>query len=538
MRAQSAFFVVALSATVALGQVTLPPSTRRPEAPKPVEPPAPQVVPPTPKSGDPSQVPANFPGSLQPVVGATPLSDEALTVETAGLSMNLPLGSVVVQSSNTEGTVHRIVAEDQSWSIEVQVRRSARADATVHDTAELISRNIEQLAPVVTPGRGDIKARLESNVELLQRLTQFTIAGCPEPGERLYFAVPGSGSRRIMGYTILKPMPATFVIFEFACDDSKFEKARAAYELCVATARFEDPTRLIEARAAALTAGTEFLAQLSEEKLARLGDDTERWYRWSRPSLAAGAAAGGDGTEIGYRIQKVSKGRRSDIGAEGGSGRDNPSGLVVTTQVRVLQRGAGGGKVSSVIDSDTKAFTSFDRKDEAWVTTTILRDLKTPGAAAKPSVYSETGVRSGNSMSIVSRAPGKGDSVVSPVLRSTQYVTVGESQFLGSLLVLDNSAAGAAAGNGGGAPIELGFYAYRADTGTVSLRREAVGRDPSRANAWTVRSRQRDEKAATVNVYRDDGTLVRSELVDGSTWEPIEPEALLKIWKSKNLPVK
>lgn len=537
MRVQIALVAVALCATVALGQVTLPPSARRPEAPKPVEPSVPQVVPPTPSSGREAQAPPNFPGTLQPVIGTTPLSDEALTVETAGLSMNLPLGSVVVQSSNTEGTVHRIVAEDQSWSIEVQVRRSARAEATVHDTAELISRNIEQLAPVVTPGRGDIKARLESNVELLQRLTQFVIVGCPEPGERLYFAVPGTGSRRIMGYTILKPMPATFVVFEFACEESKFEKARAAYELCVATARFEDPTKLIAARATALTAGTEFLAHLSEEKLARLGDDTERWYRWSKPALAAGGAAGGDGTEIGYRVLKVSKGRRSDIGAEGGSGRDNPAGLVVTTQVRVLQRGAGGGKVSSVIDSDTKAFTSFDRKDEAWVTTTIVRDLKTPGATAKPSVYSETGVRSGNSMSIVSRAPGKGDSVVSPVLRSTQYVTVAESQILGSLLVLDCGAA-AATGDEGGAVAEFGFYAYRADTGTVSLRREAVGRDPTRANAWTVRSRQRDEKAATVNVYRDDGTLVRSELIDGSTWEPIEPEALLKIWKSKNLPVK
>jgi hypothetical protein len=140
------------------------------------------------------------------------------------------------------------------------------------------------------------------------------------------------------------------------------------------------------------------------------------------------------------------------------------------------------------------------------------------------------------SMSIVNRAPGKADSVVQPTLRSTQYVSTGEVPMLGSLLVLD--AAAKAKASSETAPVELGFYAYRADTGTISLRRETVGRDLKRANAWTVRSRQRDEKTVTLSVFRDDGTLVRSELPDGSVWEPIEPEALLKLWKSKNLPVK
>jgi hypothetical protein len=467
------------------------------------------------------------------------LSDETLSIEIAGLTMSLPKGSVVVQGANNEGTVHSIVAEDQSWRIEVQVHRTSRAEATVHDTADLVSRNVEQLAPVVTPGRGDIKPRLESSVELLQRLTRFTIAGCPTPGERLYFSVPGAAStgKRMMGYTILKPMPTTFVIFELSCDEAKFEKARAAYELSIATAKFEDPSKIIAARGATLAAGTEFLSQLSEDKLARVGDGVERWFRWSKPSLAGATGGDRDGTEIGYRVQTVTKGRRSDIGAEGGGGRDNPAGLIVSTQVRILQRGPGGtaGKVNTIIDSDTKAFTSFDRKDEAWLTTTAVRDLKA-AAGVKPTLYSETGVRSGNSMSIVSRAPGKPDSVVQPTLRATQYVSVGESQLLGNLLVLDGgSAGGAAAGTAGG---EFGFYAYRADTGMVSFRREAVGRDATRANAWTVRSRQRDEKVTTLSVYRDDGTLVRSELVDGSVWEPIEPDALLKLWKSKNLPVK
>lgn len=534
MRVHAALFASTICASFALGQVTLPNNTRRPEPPKPADPVPAPTMPPTPaanpKGG--ADEPANFPGTLQPIVGSTPLSDEVLTVETAGLTMNLPLGSVMVQGANTEGTVYSIVAEDQSWRIEVQVHRTSKADATVHDTAALVTQNVEQLAPVVTPGRGEIKPRLESSVELLQRLTHFTIAGCPTPGERLYFSVPATGSKRMMGYTILKPMPTTFVIFELSCDESKFEKARAAYELSIATARFEDPSKVIAARAATLTAGTEFLSQLTEEKLAKLADDTERWFRWSRP---AGAAGAGDreASEIGYRIQRVSKGRRSDIGAEGGGGRDNPAGLVVVTQIRLLQRGAGGGKVNAVIDSDTKAFTSFDRKDEAWVTTTVVRDQKTPGA--KPAVYSETGVRSGNSMSIVTRAPGKGDAVVSPTIKSTQYVSVGESSLLGNLLVLDGATAGTAAGGSGG---EFGFYAYRADTGTISLRRETVARDATRANAWTVRSRARDEKTSTLGVYRDDGTLVRSELVDGSVWEPIEPDALLKLWKSKNLPVK
>lgn len=539
MRAAKYLFIAGFCANLALGQVSLP-GTRRPEPSKPTEPP---TATPSPAGAPPAQPnptkpdPVNFPGTLQPITATTPLSDELLTIENAGLTMSLPAGSVLVQGANTDGTVYRVMAEDQSWAIEVQVRQTSNANATVHDTAELVARNVEQLAPTVRPGRGEIAPKIDSSVQLLQRLTQFSIAGCPGQGERLYFAVPTSGeSRRVMGYTILKPMPTTFVIFELSCDEKSFDKARAAYEVSTATAKFEDPTKIIAARAAALTAGTEFLNQVSEEKLARLGDGTERWFRWYKPAAAGAEAAGGidrDATEIGYRVVKVSKGRRSDIGAEGGGGRDNPAGLVVNTQVRLLQRGmAGAGKLSGLIDSDTKAFTSFDRRDEAWVTNTRARDLK--DTASKPRDFSETGVRSGNSMSIVARAPGQADSVVQPTLRSAQYVSVGETPLLGSLLVLD---AISHSGNATAA-VDLGFYAYRADTGTVSLRRETVARDPQRANAWTVRSRQRDEKATTLSIYREDGTLVRTELPDGSVWEPIEPETLLKLWRSKNLPIK
>ncbi|HYD00354.1 MAG TPA: hypothetical protein VEB22_03940 [Phycisphaerales bacterium] len=536
MRFPTAVVTSLFCATFALGQI-IPPGSRRPDPVKPTDPAVSPGIPPTSPTVAPAPkapIPENFPGKLPPLVATSKLSEDLLTVEIAGLTMSLPEKSIVVQGANTEGSVYRIVDEAQNWAIEVQVHRTSNAEATVHDTAALVRRNVEQLAPVVTPGRGEIQPRLESGVELLQRLTQFTIAGCGASGERLYFAVPGAGSRRVLGYTILKPMPTTFVIFELSCDESKFEKARAAYELSIATAKFEDPSRVIQARAEALTAGTEFLAELSDEKLARLGDGNERWFRWSKP---AGAAAGGDreAMEVGYRVQRVTKGRRSDIGAEGGGGRDNPSGLIVSTQVRLLQR-VGGSKVSSIIDSDTKAFTSYDRKDEAWVTTTIVRDLKKPDT--KPAVFTETGVRSGNSMSIVTRQPGQPDSVVQPTLRNTQYVSVGEAPLLGSLLVLDAISIGSAAEGGKTPGGEFGFYAYRADTGTVSLRRETVARDAARANAWTVRSRQRDEKASTLSVYRDDGTLVRSELVDGSVWEPIEPEALLKLWKGKNLPLK
>ncbi|MFT3686045.1 MAG: hypothetical protein QM783_14175 [Phycisphaerales bacterium] len=528
MNASPIMLALALCAGIAQAQVTLP-GSRQPAAPKPAEAPAPPTVDPTP--GTPTKViPPNFPGDLAPVVGTTKLSDEQLAIEYAGMTMSLPMGAVTLQGANTDGTVYRILAEDRTWTIEVQVRQTSNADSTVHDAADLVMKNVESLAPTLRPGKGDLAPQSGSSVQLLQRLTQFSIAGCPSSGERLYYSAPGVGSRQMMGYTILKPMPTTFVIFQLTCDESNFAKAREAFEVSIATAKFEDPSKAIAARAASLTAGTEFLSHINEAALTRFADDNEHWMRRYAPN-----AGGSEGTEIGYRIVKVSKGRRSDIGAEGSGGRDNPGGLVVTTQVRLLQRGAGiSGKIVGQIDSETKAFSSFDRKDEAWVTTTISRDLKTPGA--KPVTYSETGVRSGSSMSIVSRAPGKTDSAVQPTLRSTQYVSAAELPLLGSMLVVD--AAAKAKAEAEAAPVELGFYAYRADAGTISLRRETVGRDVKRANAWTVKSRQRDEKSVTTSVFRDDGTLVRAELPDGSVWEPIEPEALLKLWKSKNLPVK
>lgn len=343
----------------------------------------------------------------------------------------------------------------------------------------------------------------------------------------MYLALPAQGKgQQIRGYTVFKPLPSTFVVYELVAPDEYFETARSQYELATATTVFSDPAAAVAARAKMIAAGQDFLNTLTEERLASLADGEEKMYRLYAPSPAGSAK---DGTEVGYRTIKVWKGRRSEVSSDSlGNGRDNPEGLLVRTQGRILDRlgaSGAGGKGMRIIDTETTAFLSFDRKEEAWITKTAIRDEKNP--SGKPSVASEMGARNGRSMNIVQRLPGKADTVIQPLLQGTNYISQAEVQLLGTLLATSKTEG------------EFGFYAYRPEITTISLRRDMVKRDPANAGALTITTRVRDNKPGPTSIYREDGSLVRTELPppDGTIWEPSDAETLIRLWRSKGLPV-
>ena len=44
-------------------------------------------------------------------------------------------------------------------------------------------------------------------------------------------------------------------------------------------------------------------------------------------------------------------------------------------------------------------------------------------------------------------------------------------------------------------------------------------------------------EVSVISLFNDQGDLIRTELSDGSIWEPIDPKALVRLWRDKNLPL-
>ena len=446
---------------------------------------------------------------LPPTLVATNLSREQLRIETVGLSMSVPEGSVVVQASTGDGTLSfNVVPGENEWAMAVSTRRTKSDQTSVQQMAEGITKQMLALAPLL-----DAKTRemTYSRVEVLHRDMDFRVAGCATPGARLYFAIPNeNGPRGIKGYTVFKPLPGLFVLFELSTAEPQFDKARAAYELAVATAAFVDPTVALKARADALANGLAFAGQLDVSALQRALPEGQQAFRLYQP----GTPPQPD-TEKGYRIITYERGKRSDLGRDVAmsSTRDDPEGIIMTIQARIL---APNGMV---IDSESNAFSAYDRSSEAWVSRTSVREKD--AARKQPQVFTETGVRQGKSLSVFTRQPGKPDRSAQHELQGREYLSQVEVQLLPMLL--DRASAEG----------ELGFYAYRSDTGTVSLRRERV---QGQKDGSKITTTLRDSEETQTTLVRDSSRYVRTELPDGSLWEPIEPEALLRLWRSKSLP--
>jgi hypothetical protein len=463
---------------------------------------------------------------LPPLPGGTELSKETLSIETLGFSMSLPTGTLLRRATaGPDGELFEIIPTTRSWVMSVQPRVTKSPDSTVTDAAELIAQQTLAQRPLLDPKSGEMTHSL---VQLLHKELDLRIPGSTTPGARLYFSLPADQSARkdaprvIKGFTIFKPLPTHFLIYELTTTEEHFASARAAYEVSIATSAFTDPSRAIQGRASAMAAGLAFIQSLDEVALTSALPSEPLTFRLWRPSL---------GEEVGYRVVTFRTGRRSDLPSTGGGTltRDNPTGVLVNIRGRVLQRNPSdqGAKIIPV-DTQTNAFASFDRSSEAWVTVTAVRNPARPNA--KPSVATEIGARSGRSLSIVTRLPAEPEQTIQHTLQGEQYLSLPEVQLLPQLLARHQAT------NPGALEGELGFYAYRSDTSSVSLRRESIARDTKVPSLLTITSRMRDGQETTRHIVAE-GLLIKSELPDGLVWEAVDSAELLGIWKAKGLPV-
>ncbi len=175
-----------------------------------------------------------------------------------------------------------------------------------------------------------------------------------------------------------------------------------------------------------------------------------------------------------------------------------------------------------VIDSESLCFLRPDRESEAWATRMQIKD------GAKETGWTETGAREGDDIKVSIDVPAS-----SPVIKQWRRPSAGYlSQVEGFLLPRLLARAGA-----GGV---LQFYQYQPGVTDVRIRRDELAAQPGLSDkdpgGWILRTRRDPDAPEDVSLLDKSGRLLRRTLSGGVVMEPIERDALEKLWKSKGLP--
>lgn len=472
-----------------------------------------------------AQSPAEQPGVVR-------FAEEPFRLDSVGLTMLLPDGSTAQATQVGAKTNVQITPPDGSWLISIQTPRTGAPETTAPQALDEIVTGVMK-----EQGESYVKDQSDPNRprgvlvgyrgEVL--IPRHTVIINEQACERAYLKLPGSGSDGpvVRGFTVFKTTPTQFVIFELLVPEAGFARAKGVYQTVVGTAKFEDPTQIGAARTAAITLGIKLMQRIDETAMREIIEARpERWERCYRPSVTG---ADSDATELGYRRTRLSVGTRAALDPKGdpdAAGSRQP-GFVAQIDARYLDRARlTNGQLTEgrIIDSASVFYSSFDRTDEAWTVRMAVR-TGTPAGRSTPKVYAEMGGRSGKSLYVSIAAPGEQGRDVRPVFQGDGYISRLESLVLPNLLLRERI------------PGEYGFYIYQSDAETIRLRRDTLEQPSDRPGMWVLTTRFTEDKKSQTAVFNEKGDVVRTELADGSVWEPISLSRLVQLWKAKGLPM-
>ncbi|MCC6677478.1 MAG: hypothetical protein IT436_10070 [Phycisphaerales bacterium] len=437
------------------------------------------------------------------------MADDPFALDTVGMSIRLPVGARAETTSFGGQTSVQVIPPDSTWLIRIQTPRvpnktmSALEVATEAMNQLLASVSVEDQKGGVLGTFGQV-LKEPHEVNLSQKAARF------------YVWLPNSAksSAVVRGYTVFKTGPDQFCAFDLTTAEPEFGRVQGIYEATIATATFTDSIELSESRGKLVKAGLGLFKGLSDKEYRELiGDGAERWERLYRPSKTG---AVNDDEEIAYRRIRAWVGKRGDLDPERTKGTGTAADKRVGYLVQMDARGVDG---RTVIDSRAVYFMSPDRSEEAWVVRNALKEPK-----GEPLVSSEIGGRTGESVSVTTSTSATPSQTIRPLIQGQGYISGFESVMLPRLLTRAAT------------PGEYGFYAYQSKAGMIRLRRDVVEQPADRPGVWKITSKLGEDQKPQVAYYTAEGKLIRTELPDGSVWEPIELDRLVQIWRNKGLP--
>jgi len=449
----------------------------------------------------PAQVAAEAPGVR--------LAGAPLRVSSIGLTMHVPEGSTSQTSSFGTTIATQIILEDKIGIITVQGRSSTDTDLTPVQVGDGI---IEKA--LGTYGKTGAAGQIASSrARVLSRNSSLVVAD--QEMDRFYMELPPKADADpapVNGYTIAVPEPGRVVIFELLTSAKDFERARAIYETCIATATFAPAGDLAAKRAATVRAGVKLFEQLTPDDYRDVFETFgTRWERLYRP---ANTGAEVDAAEFGYRRMKAWVGRRGELNPDKDpakwSSTDQQPGYLLQIDARLLES-------TYVVDTQAVYFLSMNRSTEAW---TVRMGIRQDGQVNR---WTETGARTDHSMSVTTAHGSGAPTVVRPLVQGEGYISMIEAYMLPPLLVH------------AGVPADFAFYAYQSRDAAIRLRQDSLERVGD--STWKLTSRLNEDAPPQIAYLSTEGEPIRTELADGRIWEPTSYNRLVKLWRDKGLPL-
>lgn len=317
------------------------------------------------------------------------------------------------------------------------------------------------------------------------------------PGGRLgtvmYLPIISStGQNRVFGLGLVKIDPQTVVIFRMETAPDAFDRERARFEAMIHSMELMDPLELNRIRTAWINAGQRWHDGLERDNLKQ-AMHSEQWLR----------VLGPEERDVGYvRIRQ-----RLDtmLGLDG-------------LHIEIASRMVVG---ADSYDTESFFFESDDASVEVWSVKTAKRTLapqprlpSNVGPPQGPRVVTETGIRSGDTITVKREAPGSIDNLEWPT-PPTAYLSQVELHLLPALLPRNRQQ-------------EFAFYAYNTSDGRITLRTMQIY--PLPQGGYVVRERSAPGRAEQIATYDAQGRLVRRQLPNGTIMLPATADQMRIIW--------
>jgi hypothetical protein len=386
----------------------------------------------------------------------------------------------------------------------------------------------------LTEGMATPTAQIEAHLDRLTQtrvphtvLTNESVRLRGQEGRICWVRQTASGGEYATGWLVMPsggPGSGTFILFSMLTTPAELDRVRRALDASFRTIEIRPRSAILAERERQLLNGAELLRTVDRDRLSALLGRTS-WYRIYR---RADPTANTRGRELGYsRVEIV----------EGKKGRLNPGrremdydatehelGLLVTVQGRLVIDSAR----HAYYDTIGLYWVAWDQRAEQW----SVRATHREGDSERSE--SETGLRN---------APTPGDpqprlTVIRSEARSKDrkpfewsvpgvYLSHGLSWIIGDLLPREP-----------GAPEQAyAWYTYQIDRGrpTLSLRFDTWGPGRAGPGTWAMTTRLATLQSKTESLYDQRGTLIRRTREDRTVTEPVDPNALRRLWSSQGL---
>ncbi len=445
------------------------------------------------------------------------LTQDPVQFETLGLSAHLPEGAIVETASLGSSRQSVLIRDPQNaWRIEISERTVTGGPTPPAKFANDLLREIHAAWPrFERPETGDNSRPLPPPVKVLEQTDTLMLSG--RACSRFYVLTPSPNSDAVLatGVTVIPVEPTRFSIVTVSCLESELAHAKLVYETVVASAKWRDPAEALAERSAAVLAGAKFIEALSPANYRAALHDAPQYYRIYRPSPSG---ARSDDTELAYQMVEIREGVRAELSPRKPRSDWTPSDRDPGFVVRVVARYVQGASVSDLESTFFATLRDDATDEESWTSRLRVR------TGTESTSWSQTGARVGNRLSVRTESSQGAPTEQSWIVPEQGYLTQVQAYLLPRLLAQSAS------------PISLGFYAYNPATSDLSLRRDSLEPALSADTGWTLRTRLTEGGAERTATLSRDGELLRLETTDGAVMEPIDAQALNRLWKSKGLP--